>query len=32
MSVKKVHDAQPKAFRFSDETSTKAHEILNKYP
>ena len=32
MSVKRVHDDQPKDFRFSDENLKKAHEILNKYP
>jgi NADH-quinone oxidoreductase E subunit len=32
MSVKRVHDDQPKDFKFSDENLKKAHEILNKYP
>ena len=32
MSLKKVHDNQPKEFRFSDENLKKAEEILKKYP
>ena len=32
MSVKKVHDDQPKDFKFSDESLIKAKEILKKYP
>ena len=32
MSVKKVHDDQPKDFKFSSENLKKAEEILNKYP
>ena len=32
MSVKKVHDDQPKEFKFSNENIKKAEEILNKYP
>ena len=32
MSLKKVHDEQPKEFKFSTENLKKAHEILKKYP
>ena len=32
MSVKKVHDDQPKDFKFSSENLKKAEEILSKYP
>ena len=32
MSVKKVHDDQPKDFKFSSENLKKAEEILKKYP
>ena len=32
MSVKKVHDNQPKDFKFSDENLSKAEEILKRYP
>ena len=32
MSVKKVHDDQPKEFKFSNENIKKAEEILKKYP
>ena len=32
MSVKKVHDNQPKEFRFSKENLKKVDEILKKYP
>ena len=32
MSVKKVHDGQPKEFKFSNENIKKAKEILTKYP
>ena len=32
MSVKKVHDNQPKEFKFSDENLKKVEEILKKYP
>ena len=32
MSVKKVHDNQPKEFQFSDENLKKVEEILKKYP
>ena len=32
MSVKKVHDDQPKDFKFSDENLKKADEILKRYP
>ncbi|MAW17170.1 MAG: NADH-quinone oxidoreductase subunit NuoE [Pelagibacteraceae bacterium] len=32
MSLKKVHDNQPKEFKFSDENLKKAEEILKKYP
>ena len=32
MSLKKVHDKQPKEFKFSNENLKKAEEILKKYP
>ena len=32
MSLKKVHDDQPKEFKFSNENLKKADEILNRYP
>ena len=32
MSLKKVHDDQPKEFKFSSENLKKAEEILKKYP
>tara|TARA_B100001093_G_scaffold298845_1_gene284958 strand:- start:1069 stop:1674 length:606 start_codon:yes stop_codon:yes gene_type:complete len=32
MSIKRVHDDQPKDFKFSDENLKKAEEILKKYP
>ena len=32
MSVKKVHDNQPKNFIFSDENLKKADEIIKRYP
>ena len=32
MSLKKVHDNQPKEFKFSDENLKKAEEILKRYP
>ena len=32
MSLKKVHDEQPKEFEFSNENMTKVDEILKKYP
>ena len=32
MSLKKVHDEQPKNFKFSDENIKKAEEILKMYP
>ena len=32
MSIKKVHDIQPKEFKFSNENLKKAEEILNRYP
>ena len=32
MSVKKVHDDQPKDFKFSSENLKKAEEVLKKYP
>ena len=32
MSLKKVHDDQPKEFKFSNENLKKAEEILKKYP
>tara|TARA_B100000886_G_scaffold336973_1_gene296777 strand:- start:3760 stop:4365 length:606 start_codon:yes stop_codon:yes gene_type:complete len=32
MSIKKVHDDQPKNFIFSNENLTKAEEILKRYP
>ena len=32
MSLKKVHDNQPKEFEFSKENLKKAEEILKKYP
>ncbi len=32
MSLKKIHDEQPKEFKFSEENLTKFEEILKKYP
>ena len=32
MSVKRVHDDQPKEFKFSTENTKKVKEILKKYP
>ena len=32
MSLKKIHDEQPKEFKFSDENLKKAELILKKYP
>ncbi len=32
MSVKKVHEDQPKDFKFSDENLKKAEEIIKRYP
>ena len=32
MSVKKVHDNQPKEFSFSEENLKKVEQILKKYP
>ena len=32
MSLKKVHDEQPKEFKFSNENLKKAEEILKRYP
>ena len=32
MSVKKVHDDQPKEFNFSDENLKKVEQILKRYP
>ena len=32
MSLKKIHDDQPKDFKFSDESLKKAKEILKRYP
>ena len=32
MTLKKIHDDQPKEFKFSSENFKKAEEILNKYP
>ena len=32
MSLKKIHDDQPKDFKFSDGNQKKAEEILKKYP
>ena len=32
MSLKKVHDDQPKDFKFSEENQKKASEILKRYP
>ena len=32
MSLKKVHDNQPKDFKFNEENLKKLEEILNKYP
>ena len=32
MSIKKIHDDQPKDFLFSDENLKKVSEILNRYP
>ena len=32
MSLKKVHNDQPKEFKFSDENLKKSEEILKRYP
>ena len=32
MSVKKIHDNQPKDFKFSDKNLKKVEEILKRYP
>ena len=32
MSLKKIHDDQPKDFKFSEESLKKAEEIIKKYP
>ena len=32
MSLKKVHDQQPKEFKFSEENEKKIAEVLKKYP
>ena len=32
MSIKKVHDIQPKEFKFSNENLKKVEEILKRYP
>jgi NADH-quinone oxidoreductase subunit E len=32
MSLKKIHDEQPKEFKFSDENLKQAELILKKYP
>ena len=32
MTLKKIHDDQPKEFKFSNENFKKAEEILKKYP
>ena len=32
MTLKKIHDDQPKEFKFSSENLKKAEEILNRYP
>ena len=32
MSLKKVHDVQPKEFKFSKENLKRADDILKKYP
>ena len=32
MSIKKIHDEQPKEFKFSDENLKQAELILKKYP
>ena len=32
MSIKKIHDNQPKEFKFSDENLKKIEQILKKYP
>ena len=32
MSLKKIHDEQPKDFKFSDESLKKAEEVLKRYP
>ena len=32
MSLKKVHDNQPKEFKFTDGNLKKAEEILKRYP
>ena len=32
MTLKKIHDDQPKEFKFSSENLKKAEEILKRYP
>ena len=32
MSIKKIHDSQPKEFKFSDENLKKTEQILKRYP
>ena len=32
MTLKRIHDDQPKEFKFSSENLKKADEILKKYP
>ena len=32
MSIKKIHDNQPKEFKFSDENLKKVDQILKRYP
>ena len=32
MSVKKIHDEQPKDFKFSEENLKKVEKILKRYP
>ena len=32
MSIKKIHDNQPKEFKFSDENLKKIEQILKRYP
>ena len=32
MTLKKIHDDQPKEFKFSSENFKKAEEILKRYP
>ena len=32
MSIKKIHDNQPKEFKFSEENLKKIEQILKKYP